>query len=230
MRDRHVLITGGSGGLGCHVTAAFVNAGAHVTVPIFEPEQKHQLCQEVGADFDDVQLVPADLRDEDSVRALFDAMPKVDAVVHLVGGFAMGPTADFAIDDVRHQLELNVVVAFSVIQHALRKMIPAGYGRIVTVGSRSAVEPVAQQAAYSAAKAGVVALTKAVAAETRGTGVTINAVLPSIIDTPANRAAMGDAHADAWVTPASLAQTILHLASEAAGQVRGAAVAVYGDV
>ncbi len=230
MRDRHVLITGGSGGLGCHVTAAFVNAGAHVTVPMFEPEQEHQLCASVGANFDDVRLVAADLRDEASVTSLLASMPKVDAVVHLVGGFAMGPTVDFAVDDARTQLELNVVVAFAVIKHALRRMVPAGYGRIVTVGSKSAVLPVAQQAAYSASKAGLVALTKAVAEETRGTGVTANAVLPSIIDTPANRAAMGEAQAHRWVTPARLAQTILYLASEAAGDVRGAAVPVYGDV
>ncbi|NJN22722.1 MAG: SDR family NAD(P)-dependent oxidoreductase, partial [Leptolyngbya sp. RL_3_1] len=109
-------------------------------------------------------------------------------------------------------------------------MLAQDYGRIVTIGSGSAVNPTAQMAAYSASKAGVVALTQAIAQETKGTGVTANVVLPSVIDTPANRAAMGDENAAQWVTPESLAQVICFLASDAAGDLRGAAVPVYGNV
>jgi NAD(P)-dependent dehydrogenase (short-subunit alcohol dehydrogenase family) len=103
-------------------------------------------------------------------------------------------------------------------------------GRIVTVGSRGAVQPGAQLAAYCASKAGVVALTQAIAAETKGTNITANTVLPSTIDTPANRAAMGAENADQWVSPESLAGVICFLASEAAGDLRGAAIPVYGDL
>jgi NAD(P)-dependent dehydrogenase (short-subunit alcohol dehydrogenase family) len=157
-------------------------------------------------------------------------MARVDAAVHLVGGFAMGATDEFAVDDLRGQLELNLVTAFLVVKHALRRMKQGGYGRIVAVGSRAAVEPAAGLAAYSAAKAGVVALVKSVAEETRTLDITANCVLPSIIDTPANRAAMGDADADQWVKPERLAESIAFLASEAAGDLRGATLTVYGRV
>lgn len=109
-------------------------------------------------------------------------------------------------------------------------MLEHGYGRIVTVGSWAAVEPAGQLAAYCASKAGVVALTKAIADETKGTNITANVVLPSVIDTPANRAAMGEENANQWVKPESLAQVICFLASEAAKDVRGAAVPVYGNI
>jgi NAD(P)-dependent dehydrogenase (short-subunit alcohol dehydrogenase family) len=125
---------------------------------------------------------------------------------------------------------LNLNTTFLVCKHALQKMLPQNYGRIVTIGSRGAVEPTGQLAAYCAAKAGVVALTRAIADETRGTGITANVVLPSVIDTPANRASMGDTEAAHWVKPLSLAKVICFLASEAAQDIRGAAVPVYGNV
>jgi NAD(P)-dependent dehydrogenase (short-subunit alcohol dehydrogenase family) len=157
-------------------------------------------------------------------------MPKLDALIHLVGGFMMGPTEQVSLDAWRDHLDLCLTTTFLCCKHALPRMREAGYGRIVTVGSKAALEPMDQMAPYSAAKAGVVALTRVIAAETKGTAITANCVLPSIIDTPANRKAMGDADADKWVKPESLAQTICHLASEAAGDVRGAAIPVYGSV
>ncbi len=108
-------------------------------------------------------------------------------------------------------------------------MLEQGYGRIVTVASKGAVEPSGQLAAYCASKVGVVVLTKAIADETKGTNITANVVLPSVIDTRTNRAVMGEENAHNWVKPASLAQTICFLASEAAQDVRGAAVPVYGN-
>jgi NAD(P)-dependent dehydrogenase (short-subunit alcohol dehydrogenase family) len=125
---------------------------------------------------------------------------------------------------------LNLNTTFLVCKHSLRKMQSQNYGRIVTVGSRGAVEPGAQLAAYCASKAGVVALTQAIAAETKGTDITANTVLPSTIDTPTNRAAMGADNAAQWVSPESLAGVICFLASEAAGDLRGAAIPVYGDL
>ncbi len=102
--------------------------------------------------------------------------------------------------------------------------------RCDTRGSRSAVEPAGQLAAYSADKAGVVALTKAIADETKGTNITANVILPSVIDTPKNREAMGSENADKWVKPESLAQLICFLGSEAAQDMRGAAIPIYGDI
>ena len=109
-------------------------------------------------------------------------------------------------------------------------MKEGGYGRIVTVGSRAAVEPASGLAAYGAAKAAVIALTRSVAEETRELDITANSVLPSVIDTPANRAAMGDAEASKWVTPERLAEAIAYLGSEAAGDLRGTTLPVYGRV
>jgi NAD(P)-dependent dehydrogenase (short-subunit alcohol dehydrogenase family) len=230
MRDRHVLVTGGSGGLGTAVTALLLARGAKLTVPVLDERQAAYLRAALGEDAERVAQPRADLRDEADVRRVIDGMARVDAAVHLVGGFAMGATDEFAVDDLRGQLELNLVTAFLVVKHALRRMKQGGYGRIVAVGSRAAVEPAAGLAAYSAAKAGVVALVKSVAEETRTLDITANCVLPSIIDTPANRAAMGDADADQWVKPERLAESIAFLASEAAGDLRGATLTVYGRV
>lgn len=171
----------------------------------------------------------ADLREEDQVRKLVDGMPRIDALVHLVGGFLMGPTHTTEVAQFREQFELNVTIAFLTIKHALRRMREADYGRIVTVGSRAALEPSGASPVYSAAKAALLGLTRAVADETKGTGITANCVLPSIIDTPANRHAMGEADAAKWVKPERLAQTIAFLASDEAGDLRGSAIRVYGS-
>jgi NAD(P)-dependent dehydrogenase (short-subunit alcohol dehydrogenase family) len=229
VQDREVLIPGGTGGLGVHVTAAFVRAGARVTVPVFSPTELPALRELLGERFGDVRLVDADLRDEDQVRRVIDDMPKLDALVHLVGGFAMGETQTFGLDALREQLELNVVTAFATIKHGLRRMRELDYGRIVTVASRAAEQPTGGLAAYAAAKAGVLALTRAVADETRGTDITANCVLASVIDTPANRAAMGIEQLHRWVAPANLAQHIVHLAGDDAGTLRGTALRVYAD-
>ena len=109
-------------------------------------------------------------------------------------------------------------------------MLQHGYGRIVTVGSRGAVEPAAQLASYCASKAAVVALTKSIAEETKQTNITANSVLPSVIDTPSNRDAMGAENAEQWVKPESLGEVICFLASEAAQDIRGAAIPVYGKI
>lgn len=229
MRDREVLLTGGSGGLGGAVTAAFVRAGARVTVPVMNDEEGRQLRAGLGSDGERVHPVRADLRAEADVERVVAGISQVHALVHLVGGFAMGPTATFAVRDFVHQFELNLLTTFITIKHVLGRMQATGHGRIVTVASRVALEPEAEKAAYSAAKAGVLALTRVIAAETRGTDITANCVLPSTIDTPANRKAMGEQSAHAWVKPERLAQTILFLASEAAGDIRGSAIKVYAN-
>ena len=230
MRDRHVLVTGGSGGLGTAVTAAFLARGARVTVPVTDDRQAAYLRAALGDDAERVAQPRADLRNEADVQRVIDGMERVEAVVHLVGGFAMGDTDETTLDAFRGQLELNLVTAFLVCKHGLRRMKQGGYGRIVGVGSRAAVEPSARLAAYTASKAGLVGMIKSIAEETKDLDVTANCVLPSIIDTPANRAAMGEADAGKWVEPERLAEVIAFLASEAAGDLRGATLPVYGRV
>jgi NAD(P)-dependent dehydrogenase (short-subunit alcohol dehydrogenase family) len=150
--------------------------------------------------------------------------------MHLAGGFAMAATESVALDDWNAMMTLNLTSTFLMCKHAIGPMRAAGYGRIVTVGARTALEPTADAAAYAASKAGVVALTHVVAAELRGIDATANCVLPSLIDTAANRAALPKADHTKWVSPESLAGVICFLGSHAAGDLRGAAIPVYGRV
>jgi NAD(P)-dependent dehydrogenase (short-subunit alcohol dehydrogenase family) len=174
--------------------------------------------------------VSADLTNEQDVQQLVEQMGRVDVLIHLVGGFSMGPTDEYPLEQWQRDFDLNLTTTFLVCKHSLRKMRETNYGRIVTIGSRGAVTPSGKLAAYCASKAGVVALTQAIADETKGTNITANTVLPSVIDTPGNRAAMGAGQAGQWVTAASLAKVICFLASEAAQDIRGAAVPVYGSI
>jgi NAD(P)-dependent dehydrogenase (short-subunit alcohol dehydrogenase family) len=224
MKGRHVLVTGAGGGLGGAVVKAAIARGAVVTATHRDAASKARL-DAIGVQ----HPVQADATAEADVRRAIDSMQQIDALVHLVGGFVMSPTHEVELDAWRRHHELVLTTTFLACKHALRRMRERGYGRIVTIGSRAALEPMAQAAAYSAAKAGVVALTRAIAAETRGTDVTANCVLPSVIDTAANRTAMGAADAKKWVSPESLAEVICFLASSAAGDLRGAAIPVYGD-
>ncbi|MBD1868019.1 3-oxoacyl-ACP reductase FabG [Cyanobacteria bacterium FACHB-471] len=230
MKGKHVLLTGATGGLGLGVTPVVLAQGANLTIPYRRVQDLDRLKAALPADdITRINGVSADLQDEQSVERLVNNMPKVDILIHLVGGFAMGKTHEYPFADWQRDFNLNLNSTFLVCKHSLRRMLEQNYGRIVTVGSRGAVEPSGQLAAYGASKAGVVALTKAIADETKGTNVTANVVLPSIIDTPTNRAAMGAENAHTWVKPESLAQVICFLASEAAQDVRGAAIPVYGS-
>lgn len=230
MQNKQILITGGTGGLGLGVTPQVLAMGAEVTLPYIAESEVERLKQNLSpAELVRTHFVATDLGNEASVAELVDGMDRVDAVIHLVGGFSMGKTHEYAFEDWQQDLNLNLNTAFLVCKHSLRRMLQHEYGRIVTVGSRGAVNPGGQLAAYCAAKAGVVALTKAIADETKGTNITANVVLPSIIDTPANRESMGEENADQWVKPESLAQVICFLASDAAQDIRGAAIPVYGN-
>ncbi|WP_316431621.1 3-oxoacyl-ACP reductase FabG [Leptolyngbya sp. NK1-12] len=231
MNGKQVLVTGGTGGLGLGVTPLVLAQGAAlVTIPYVKAQEVERLKGILSpADRARVRFVEANLADETAVEQLVNGMERVDALIHLVGGFSMGKTHEYAYEQWKRDFDLNLNTAFLACKHSLRRMLEQNYGRIVTVGSRGAVQPGGQLAAYCASKAGVVALTQAIADETKGTNITANVVLPSIIDTPANRAAMGSENAGRWVKPESLGQVICFLASEAAKDLRGAAVPVYGS-
>jgi len=232
MKGNHVLLTGGTGGLGLGVTPAVLKRGAtSITIPYRSAQEVERMKGRLSpADMARIRFVSADLANEDSVRSLVDSMERVDVMIHLVGGFSMGKTHEYPLDQWQKDFQLNLETAFLMCKHSLRRMLEQNYGRIVTVGSRGAVQPGGQLAAYCASKAGVVALTQAIADETKGTNITANVVLPSIIDTPSNRAAMGAENASKWVSAEFLAEVICFLASEEAKDVRGAAVPVYGSV
>jgi NAD(P)-dependent dehydrogenase (short-subunit alcohol dehydrogenase family) len=221
LEGKQVIITGGDGGLGRAVVEAFAAAGAECHLPTLSA---------AGADMRPGVRVTGkvDLTDDGAVTAYFAGLPPLWASVHLAGGYAAKPIADTTRSDLDRQLQLNLVTAFLCCREAVKAMRRSGGGRIVNVGARVVEAPIAGAVAYSVSKAGVAALTRALAIETRGDGILVNAILPSIIDTPANRAAMPKADTARWPKPDELARAILWLASPDNLLTSGALLPVYG--
>ncbi|MDJ0535034.1 MAG: 3-oxoacyl-ACP reductase FabG [Xenococcaceae cyanobacterium MO_207.B15] len=230
MKDKKVLLTGGTGGLGKGILPSVIAQGGLITIPYREERDAKSVRQMLTQkELEQVILLKADLTEESSVSQIVKDMGRVEVLIHLVGGFDMGDIHEYSLEDWQKIFSINLLTTFLTCKHCLQSMREYNYGRIVTIGSRGAVDPEPKLAAYSAAKAGVVALTQAIAKETKEFNITANTVLPSVIDTPANREAMGEENAQKWVKPASLAQVICFLASEAAKDVSGAAIPVYGS-
>jgi NAD(P)-dependent dehydrogenase (short-subunit alcohol dehydrogenase family) len=226
--DRTVLVTGGTGGLGAAVTRAFLEDGWRVVVPwIFERELERV------EEHERLELVQADLFDPHAVaRAVAAAGPSLRALVNLVGGFAIhGRVHETPVETFEEQLRLNLRPAYLACAAALPVMLnqsPPTRGAIVCVSSRAARQPFSGAAGYIVGKAAVLALVDALDAEYRKDGLRINAVLPSVIDTPANRASMSDADFDTWVRPEQIAHVIRFLCSDDASVTSGAHLPVYG--
>jgi NAD(P)-dependent dehydrogenase (short-subunit alcohol dehydrogenase family) len=225
--DRHVVVTGATGALGGSVVAALLARGATCHLPMVEAAVPGHVTWR-----DHARAVPRpgmSLDHEGQVTAYYGELPALWASIHLVGGFAAAGIVDTALATVEAQWRLNAVTAFLGCREAVRAIRRAGGGgRIVNVAARPVVAPVGGMLAYTTAKAAVAALTQGLAAEVLGEGILVNAVLPSIIDSPANRAAMPTADHASWPKPAELAETIAFLASPANALTSGALVPVYG--
>ncbi len=222
---RTVIVTGGTGALGTAVVGVLLTAGARCRVP-------YRAAREAdGFPYKDrVTLVGGcDLTDEASVARLYEDATDLWASIHIAGGFAMGKLRETNKADLMHMLNANFVTCYLCCHSAVRSFGSAG-GRIVNVAARPALEPRlgAGMVPYTASKAAVAALTQALAAEMGAQKILVNAVVPSIIDTPANRAAMPDASYADWPTPAEIAATITFLASPANQVTSGGIVPVYG--
>jgi NAD(P)-dependent dehydrogenase (short-subunit alcohol dehydrogenase family) len=219
---RPVLILGAGGGLGRGVTERFRADGAAVTAA----------DARLPADGDrlpDVTYLAVDALDGASVAAALAGLPPPAAVINLIGGYAPPqPLAELDVAVLRQQLELNLISAAIVTSRALPALAAAGGGALVHVSSRVAVRSSGGDFAYSVSKLGVLRLVEEAAAEGREAGVRVNCIMPSIIDTPANRAAMPDADHDRWPKPAELAAVLSFLASDDAALISGAAIPVYG--
>lgn len=223
---RTVLVSGASGNLGAAVTSAFLEAGA--TVAGVARSWKGRAPQALRFVPVEADLTSADGIDS-AVASALSVNGRLDAVVHLMGGFAGGlPITDSADQIWDQMMNLNARPAFLLFKRALPAMLKAGKGRLIAVGSRAGEEPSPTLAAYSASKAALHALVRAVAAETRNSGVTANIILPSTIDTPENRAAMPDQDASRWVRPESIAALLLWVASDASADINGARIPIYG--
>jgi NAD(P)-dependent dehydrogenase (short-subunit alcohol dehydrogenase family) len=220
MTGRTVLVFGAGGALGAGVAASFAAAGASVVgVDKAEPASERQLAG--------VSYRVANVFSDEAVGALFDSVPAPWAIANTVGGFAPNrPFAELDPAELATQIELNLVSAAIITKHALRAMQQVGAGRIVHTASRAGVVSKGSGFAYSVSKLGVLHLVHMAADEVRGTGITVNCVVPSIIDTPANRAAMPSANHEAWPKVPDVARTYVYLAAPASGLINGAAVPV----
>jgi len=227
---KSAIVTGGTGGLGSAVVARLIDDGWRVVVPWIVEDELSRVDQRDG-----LELIQADLFDPDAVGSVVSlaagAGPEAPlrGVVNLVGGFAMGARVhDTPIDEFEKQFRLNLRPTYLVVAAAVPHLLAAGGGSIVCAGTRAAVQPFSGAAGYISSKAAVIAFAQAVAAEYKNDGIRCNAILPSVIDTPANRASMPKADFEKWVKPAEIAGVIAHLLSDDSRPTSGAAVPVYG--
>jgi NAD(P)-dependent dehydrogenase (short-subunit alcohol dehydrogenase family) len=226
LEGRHIVVTGGSGALGGAVLEALLARGATCHVPCVEPEVPPYFAL---ASHERVHATAAiDLASEESTKEYFRSL-SLWGSVHLAGGFAMAKLADTTLAELDHMMELNFVTAFLCCREAVRSMRRGGGGgRIVNVAARPVVRPQGGMVAYSASKAAVAALTQSLGEELAAENILVNAVLPSIIDTLANRRAMPDADHGAWPKPAEIAETIAFLVGPGNSLSSGALVPVFG--
>ncbi len=219
MKNKKILVTGGAGILGAAVASRASALGASVelidVVPGFESDLGRTHC--------------VDLTNADAVNACVSSIGAFHGVANVAGGFDMGPSVFETTDAQWDSLfEINVTTLRRMLSAAVPALIEGGGGSVVNVGALGALEGVGQMGAYTAAKSTVMRLTQALSDEVRAQGVNVNAVLPSLIDTPRNRADMPDADFTAWVTPGALADVVCFLLSDGARAVHGALVPVRG--
>ncbi len=223
-----VLVTGATGNLGRAVAQAFADRGANL---VLVASRRESLASAFGGDDARRLLTPANLLDRAEVDAAVAAaiarFGRIDVLCNIAGGFRMGPPVHETKDDDWNFLyDINVRTMLNAVRAVVPRMIAAGRGRIVNVGAHAALKGVAGMGAYCAAKSAVIRLTEAMAAELRAKKVNVNCVLPTVLDTPENRAAMPGADPSRWVAVADLAQVFVFLASDGASALHGAAIPV----
>lgn len=233
MLGKVVVITGGTGGLGSALVRRLLGKDYRLAVTYLMPDEARAFEGEFDVDEDRIFLTRVDATNPEAVATLFkdvaDRWGSIHGLVSLVGGWAGGRDVE-ETDDVRFErmLDLNLRSAFYAVRAAVPYLKETGWGRIVLVGSRGAVDYPEGQAAFNIAKAGVVALAKSVAQELEGSGVTANALMPSVIDTPVTRKALPYADYVDWPTPDEIAAVAEFLLTDESGVMNGALVPVYG--
>jgi len=233
-KDKVVLVTGGTGGLGQAVTLAFLEAGARVAVTYLYPAELEALKTAAGGNAARLEGESVDVTDDKATAKLVEALVarhgRLDALVNAVGGWTGGTKLwESNAGDLDKMLALNLRSGYAMARAAIGPMLKQRHGAIVNIAAKAALVPAAGAAAYSASKAAALALMEALAAEVKGSGVRVNTILPSIIDTEANRKSMPKADFASWPKPGDIARVILFLCSDDAKVIQGAAIPVYGD-
>src|SRR3954454_7649873 len=220
--------SGGPGALGVAVLGELLESGYPVTATWVVPRERKRVENDFP-DNDRLTLVEADVMDEQAVLDAVEGVDELGAIVNLVGGFsAPGKVHESSVDDFESMLRLNLRPAFLLARAGMPRLAGAGGGSFVCVSARPALRPFGGAAGYVTAKAGVLAFIQALDAEYRADGVRCNAILPSVIDTPANRSGMPDAGHSKWVPPKQIAKVIRFLVSDDSQPTSGAAIPVYG--
>jgi NAD(P)-dependent dehydrogenase (short-subunit alcohol dehydrogenase family) len=231
--DHVVIVTGAAGNLGGAVARAFQAAGAKLVLVDHKPDRLPQLFPKLAGSPDHFLARSVDLTDEYAVKRMVEVtlerFGRIDVLVNAAGGYQGGtPVHETSLEAWDHMLDLNARTVLIASRAVIPAMLERGAGKIVNVGSKSALEGGSRSAAYSASKSAVLRLTESMSAELKKNGINVNCVLPSTIDTPENRAAMPKADTSRWVAPEAIADVILFLASQAARAIHGAALPVFG--
>ena len=232
-KNRIVVVTGAAGQLGMAITQAFLVSGARVTCVDKARDRLQEIYAEGSGSADHLYAVSIDVTDPKSVQGMVEDtvnhFGRLDALVNTVGGFRAGtPVHETPLETCDFMMDLNARSAFITSQAVIPQMLKQGSGAIIHIAARPGLAGRANMAAYSASKSAVIRLTESMAAEYKEAGIRVNCIIPGTIDTPQNRRDMPDAETSKWVEPESLAEVILFLASQAARDINGAAIPVYG--
>lgn len=231
--SRAIIVTGGTGALGNAVVTRLLDGGAQVIVT-YKVDRELDVLKDRLSDDQRERLTPfkLDVLDQGAVKKFVEHVVnqfgRIDGLANLVGGFASAPISTMSWDEWQNMIALNLHSAWIVTTAVLPTMRTAAYGRIVAVGSRGAIQAGANAAHYNASKVGLMWLMETISNEVRQENITANSVLPSVIDTPANRRAMPTADFSTWVRPEEVAEVIVFLLSDRASGTSGAKIPVYG--
>ena len=229
------IITGGTGALGSVVASCFFQAGANIAIPRRKQSSMALLPEEMLVSTGRVMLAEADIsveqQVEEFVAEVMGRFGTIDFLANIAGGYAGGKTIpEVSVDEWDRMMNLNLRTAFLMCRETIKVMRRQKAGRIVNIGAMPAVTSGAKKGPYAIAKRGVLTLTETIAAELAGSGITANAIVPSIILTEENKSSMPDADTSGWVTPDEIAELILFLCSDAARSISGNMIKIFGSV
>ncbi|MGE5633592.1 MAG: SDR family NAD(P)-dependent oxidoreductase [Deltaproteobacteria bacterium] len=228
--NRIVLVTGGTGALGSSITKAFVESNATVISSYISDREKEHAQQENKLI---VQLVKANITKEDEVIKLvsniIDEYSRIDILVNVVGAYIGGKSvSELEEEEWDLMMTLNLKSAFLISKHVIQQMLSSQYGKIIHISSRNGLHSEGYDSAYSASKSGLIRLVESLSKETKESNINVNCIMPSTIDTRANRKAMPNADFNKWVKPENLANVVLFLSSEESNTITGAAIPTFG--